>query len=126
MSVGADIEAARLTAPAYPFKLPIVNAERPCEPALTGTELGFAVMEKSSTVTLTITERDNVALVPVNDPVTATVYTPACPEHDNPDELEPEAVVRIRVPGLSEHVKPEGEADEDRPTVPVNPLTAAT
>jgi len=30
------------------------------------------------------------------------------------------------VPGLSEHVKPEGEAEEDKPTVPVNPLTAAT
>jgi hypothetical protein len=77
VSVGADIEAARLTVPAYPFKPPMVNVDRPCEPALTATELGLAVMEKSSTVTLTITERDSVALVPVNDPVTATVYTPA-------------------------------------------------
>ncbi len=32
----------------------------------------------------------------------------------------------MRVPGLNEQVKPEGEADEDKPTVPVNPLTAAT
>jgi len=30
------------------------------------------------------------------------------------------------VPGLREHVRPEGEADEDKPTVPVNPLIAAT
>jgi len=73
VSVGADIEATRLTVPAYPFKPPTVIAERPCEPVLTATEVGLAVMEKSSTVTLTITDRDNVALVPVNAPVTATV-----------------------------------------------------
>jgi len=32
----------------------------------------------------------------------------------------------MRVPGLSEQVKPEGDVDEDKLTVPVNPLTAAT
>ena len=73
VSVGAEIVGVKVTVPANPFKPPMVITETPCVPALTAMEAGFAVMEKSSTVTVTITVRDNVALVPVNAPVTAIV-----------------------------------------------------
>jgi hypothetical protein len=73
VSVGAEIVAARVTVPANPFKAPMVSAETPCDPALTATEPGLAMMEKSWTVTVTMTERDNEVLVPVNAPVTAIV-----------------------------------------------------
>ena len=72
-SVGAEIVEVRVTVPANPFNPPMVITETPCVPALTAMEAGLVLMEKSSTVTVTITVRDNVALVPVNAPVTAIV-----------------------------------------------------
>jgi len=72
-SVGAEIVEVRVTVPANPFNPPMVITETPCVPALTAMEAGLVLMEKSSTVTVTMTVRDKVALVPVNAPVTAIV-----------------------------------------------------
>ena len=73
VSVGAEIVGVKVTVPANPFKPPTVMTETPCVPALTAMEAGLVLMEKSSTVTVTMTVRDKVALVPVNAPDTAIV-----------------------------------------------------
>jgi hypothetical protein len=56
VSVGADIVVIRVTVPANPFWPVTVMDEPPWAPALIVTSAGLALIEKSSTVTVTITE----------------------------------------------------------------------
>ena len=46
--------------------------------------------------------------------------------HDSVEEADVVELVRTRVAGLKEHVRPTGEAEEERLTVPLNPFMAAT
>ena len=55
----------RLTTPAKPFTAVIVIVEVPAEPALTVTLVGDAVIVKSWTTNVTVTECDRDPLVPV-------------------------------------------------------------
>ena len=57
----------RLTTPAKPFTAEIVIVEVPAEPALTVTLVGDAVMVKSWTTNVTVTEWDRDPLVPVTN-----------------------------------------------------------
>jgi hypothetical protein len=55
----------RATVPAKPFKDDTVIVDTPAAPTLAGTLVGLAVIAKSCTVKVTVTECDSVLLVPV-------------------------------------------------------------
>jgi hypothetical protein len=57
----------RLTTPAKPLRAVIVIVEVPAEPALTVTLVGVAVIVKSWTTKVTVTEWDREPLVPVTE-----------------------------------------------------------
>ena len=56
---------ARATVPAKPFRDDTVIVDTPAAPTLAGTLVGLAVIAKSCTVKVTVTECDSVPLVPV-------------------------------------------------------------
>ena len=57
----------RLTTPAKPFTAAIVMLDVPAEPAFTVTVAGLAVIVKSWTTKVTVTECERAALVPVTE-----------------------------------------------------------
>jgi hypothetical protein len=80
----------RLTTPANPFTAVTVIVDVPAEPALTVTLDGLAVVVKSWTTKVTVTESEREALVPV----TPTWYVPAeAKVHDNVEVPEPVTLV---------------------------------
>jgi len=69
---------------------------------------------------LTVVVRD----WPLLEPVTVTVYVPAEPEQESVEVCGVGG--RVTLAGLRVQVRPAGEAEADRATVPLNPLTPAT
>ncbi len=84
----------RLTTPAKPFTEEIVIVEVPAEPALTVTLVGDAVMVKSWTTNVTVTEWDRDPLVPVTNTCLLPVDVKV---HDSVALPEPVTLVGDRV-----------------------------
>jgi len=84
----------RLTTPAKPFTAEIVIVEVPAEPALTVTLVGDAVMVKSWTTNVTVTEWDRDPLVPVTNTCLLPVDVKV---HDSVALPEPVTLVGDRV-----------------------------
>ncbi len=117
--VAGDMLEVRDTTPLKPLTAVTVTVDVP-EPGATKLKLvGLAEIVKSCTVTVTVAEWDNDPLVPV----TVTVYVPPDPLHDNVEVWEAPSTILL---GVRVHVRPDGETDDVRATVPVNPLTGAT
>lgn len=57
-------------------------------------------------------------------PVTVTVYVPSVA--DEQESVEVWLAPRVMLAGVNVHVKPAGETDDVRATVPVKPFTGAT
>ncbi len=110
--------SVKATMPAKPLTPFTVMVEDPFSPVLTVTTDGLASRVKSWTAKLTSAERDSEPI----EAVTATLYVPEEPLQERVDEDEPP---RVRVDGLSVHVRPEGEMEEVRETMPDKPLTLA-
>jgi hypothetical protein len=103
----------RLTTPAKPFRAVIVILEVPAAPTFTLTLVGVAMIVKSCTMYVTVTEWDRLPLVPVTP--TWTVEA-AAKVHDNVALPEPVTLV-----GATEHEV----LLVVRLTAPANPLIAA-
>ncbi len=89
--------------------------------------LGFGMIVKSCTFTVTCVLWDSIVLVPVIDPVepvTVTVYEPPVPLHDSSELPEPPDIVA----GVNVHDRVPGPPDIENPsdTLPVKPLSGDT
>jgi hypothetical protein len=81
---------ARPTTPANPFAAVTVIVEVPAEPALAVTLVGLAVIVKSWTTYVTVTECERLALLPV----TPTWYVPVVAKaHERVEEPDPVTLV---------------------------------
>jgi hypothetical protein len=115
--------AVKLTTPAKPFTAATVIVEVPAWLTLTATLVGLAAMVKSWTTKVTVVDAELVPLVPV----TVTVYVAAEPEQDSVDVPLVVVALSATVVGDSVQVRPvEGETEDVRLTVPVNPPCPVT
>ena len=114
--------AVRLTAPVKPFTGVTVMVLLPDVPCVTLRLAGAApnvTLGAPFTVTLTVTEADNVPAVPV----TVTVVVPVVAASA---AVNVTVLVLAVVAGLNEAVTPLGRPDVVRATLPLNPLLGVT
>jgi hypothetical protein len=110
-----DTELASATVPVNPFSGATVIVEVAAVPTVVVTAVGLAATVKSWIVNVTVAVWVREPLVPV----TVTVNVVAVV--DEQDRVEVWLAPRTMLVGLRVHVRPAGETDEVRATVPVNP-----
>jgi hypothetical protein len=115
-----DTELASATVPVNPFTGATVIVEVAAVVTVVVTAVGLAATVKSWIVNVTVAVWDREPLVPV----TVTVKVVAVVEEQ--DRVEVWLAPRTILVGLRVHVRPAGETDEVRATVPVNPWRGAT
>jgi hypothetical protein len=118
--VAGETAAVRLTTPANPLTAVTVIVEVPAVPTVVVTVVGLAAIVKSWTTKDTVAVWVRLPLVPV----TVTVYV--CAVAEEHESVEVWLAPRTMLAGVRVHVRPVGETEDVRATVPVNPLTGAT
>ncbi len=115
-----ETDDVRATVPVNPFTGATVIVDVAAVPALGLTDVGLAAMVKSVMAYVTVAVWTSEPLVPV----TVTVKVVAVlEEHDRVDVCE---APRTMLVGDRVHVRPAGETEDVRATVPVKPFTGAT
>jgi hypothetical protein len=119
-----DIDDVRVTIPVKPPIEEMESADVLVTPAFTACDGGLALSEKSTSETVNVTVAEWVR-EPL-DPASVTVKEPSVVPLEHASVEVPDAPSAIVVGPKVQERPVDGETDENRPTVPVKPLSEVT